>query len=135
VSAATIDEYIASFPEPLRPTLEMLRQAIREAAPEAQEAIKYDMPAFVLHGNLAYFAVNKRHIGFYGSSTSWAPFKDEVGQYKTSRGTIQFPLDGPLPLELIRKIVRVRVQENMARAASRNQELAGRLTGPRRRMV
>jgi uncharacterized protein YdhG (YjbR/CyaY superfamily) len=124
MSAATIDEYIASFPESLRPTLEMLRQAIREAAPEAQEAIKYDMPTFVLHGNLAYFAVNKRHIGFYGSSTSWAPFEDEVGQYKTSRGTIQFPLDKPLPLDLIRKIVRVRVQENIARSSKRASSAA-----------
>jgi uncharacterized protein YdhG (YjbR/CyaY superfamily) len=110
----TIDDYIASFPPIVQQTLLLLRQAIREAAPEAEEAIKYRMPTFVFHGNLVYFAAWKKHIGLYPITSAMEESLPELAAYHTSgRGTIQFPLDQALPLALIQKIVAFRVNENL----------------------
>ena len=89
-----------------------MRATIREAGPNAQEAIKYAMPAFTLYGNLVYFAAFKNHIGFYATPTGHEAFKDELSVYKQGKGPVQFPLDKPLPLDLIRWIVAFRVEEN-----------------------
>ena len=109
----TIDEYIATFPRNVRDVLEELRRIIRESAPEAEEAISYGMPAFKLHGNLVYFAAWKNHIGFYpGGSSAIEAFKKELSPFKQAKGTVQFPLDKPIPLDLVKKIVKFRVKEN-----------------------
>lgn len=112
----SIDEYIATFPKDVQDKLESLRKAIRESAPEAEEAISYMMPAFKLNGPLVYFAAHKRHIGFYPTASGISAFKDELSRYKQSKGAVQFPLDEPVPLGLVRKMVRFRVKENTAKA-------------------
>lgn len=110
----TIDEYIALFPPAVQEKLRLLRQTIREAAPEAEEAIKYRMPTFIFHGNLVYFAAWKKHIGLYPITSSMEASLPELASYATSgRGTIKFPLNQPLPVSLIQKIVASRVQENL----------------------
>ncbi|HSB00275.1 MAG TPA: DUF1801 domain-containing protein [Anaerolineales bacterium] len=111
-----IDEYIGTFPEDVKNRLQTLRQMIKEIAPEAEEAIKYQMPTFVLHGNLVHFAAFKNHIGFYPTPSGTETFKKELSPYKTAKGSIQFPLDQPLPLPLIRRIVTFRVKENLERS-------------------
>jgi uncharacterized protein YdhG (YjbR/CyaY superfamily) len=110
----TIDEYIALFPPAVQEKLYLLRQTIRETVPEAEEAIKYRMPTFVFHGNLVYFAAWKKHIGLYPITSSMEASLPELAAYATSgRGTIKFPLNQPLPVSLIQKIVASRVQENL----------------------
>ena len=109
----TIDEYIESFPKDIQATLRELRQAIREAAPQAEEAISYQMPAFKQNGILVYFAAFKTHIGFFPTPSGIEVFKKKLSTYETSKGTIRFPIDKPLPLELVKEIVRFRVKENM----------------------
>ena len=109
----TIDEYIATFPKNIQSILEELRQAIRNSAPKAEEAISYQMPTFKLNGNLVYFAAFKNHIGFYPTSSAIAAFKEELSDYKVSKGTIRFPLDKPIPFDLVKKIVKYRVKENL----------------------
>ena len=111
-----IDEYIASFPEDVQVILDKIRLTVREAAPEAQEAIKYRMPAFILKGNLVYFAAFKNHIGFYPIPTGIEAFKEELSVYKQGKGSVQFPLDQPIPYDLIRRIVKFRVEENLEKA-------------------
>ena len=115
----SVDEYIAAFPEDIQALLEAVRATIRAAAPDAEERISYQMPAFALEGNLVYFAALKHHIGFYPTSSGIAAFERELSRYKSSKGAVQFPLDEPLPLELISRIVRFRVAENHARAKER----------------
>ncbi len=109
----TIDEYIKTFPADTRRILEKMRQTIRKAAPEAVEAISYQMPTFKLNGNLVHFAAFKNHIGFYPSSSGIAAFKKELSPYKGGRGSVQFPMDIPIPFDLVEKIVKYRVQENL----------------------
>jgi uncharacterized protein YdhG (YjbR/CyaY superfamily) len=109
----TIDEYIGTFPDDVRKILSELRQAIKETAPEAQETINYQMPTFTLNGNLVHFAAFKNHIGFYPTPTGIEAFKKELAPYKGAKGSVQFPIDQPLPLPLIRKIVAYRVKENL----------------------
>ncbi len=111
----TIDEYIALFPNNVKATLQELRQAIREAAPNAEEAISYQMPAFKLNGILMYFAAFKNHIGFFPTSSGVKAFKDELSAYDVSKGTIRFPLGKPITLDLVKKIVRFRVGENVSK--------------------
>jgi uncharacterized protein YdhG (YjbR/CyaY superfamily) len=111
-----IDEYIATFPPEIQTLLSQLRVAIHEAAPEAEETISYQMPAFRQNGALVYFAAFKDHIGFFPTPTGIETFKDKLSGYKTSKGTIQFPLDQPLPLDLIKEIVRARVKQNKENA-------------------
>ena len=115
----TIDEYIAGFPQDVQVLLEQVRQTIRAAAPEAEETIKYQMPTFMLNGNLVYFAAFKKHIGFYPIPSGIDAFKEELSRYEGGKGSVKFPLDQPLPLDLIRRIVLHRVQENQARAAAK----------------
>ena len=110
----TIDEYIALFPQEVGERLEELRRTIKQEAPEAEEIISYQMPAFRFHGNLVYFAGYENHVGFYPTSSGIDAFKKELSTFETSRGTVRFPMDKPLPLGLVRKIVRFRVKENLA---------------------
>jgi uncharacterized protein YdhG (YjbR/CyaY superfamily) len=111
----TIDEYIKTFPMEIQNILEKMRQSIRRAAPEAAEAISYQMPAFKQNGILVYFAAHKNHIGFYPTSSGIAAFKQELSSYKGSKGAVQFPLDQPIPFDLVERIVKFRAQENLAK--------------------
>jgi len=111
----TIDGYIDMFPEDVRMILNELRQTIKDAAPGAEETINYQMPTFTLHGNLVHFAAFKNHIGFYPTPSGIEAFKKELSAYKGAKGSVQFPIDQPLPLPLIRKIVEYRVKENAER--------------------
>lgn len=112
---ATIDQYIESFPGGVQKLLTELRSTIRQAAPEAVEKISYRMPTFYLRGNLVHFAAFSRHIGFYPGPSAIVAFQDELKGYKWAKGSVQFPLDRPLPLDLITRIVRFRVEENSAK--------------------
>ncbi len=106
----TIDEYIRSFPLDVQVILEKMRKAVREAAPEASEAISYRIPAFRMNGKtLVYFAAFKHHIGFYPVSSGIEAFKKELFSYKQGKGSVRFPLDKPIPYELVKKIVRFRI--------------------------
>jgi uncharacterized protein YdhG (YjbR/CyaY superfamily) len=111
----TIDEYIATFPKDGRKILQEFRQTIQRAAPDANEKISYQIPTFTLGGNLVHFAAWKNHIGFYPASSAIRAFGKELSRYEQSKGTVRFPIDKPLPLALIRRIVRFRVRENLAR--------------------
>jgi uncharacterized protein YdhG (YjbR/CyaY superfamily) len=108
----TIDQYIATFPPNIQTILQQIRQTIHEAAPEAEQTISYQMPAFKQNGVLVYFAAFKDHISFFPTGSGVEAFKDKLSSYKTSKGTIQFPLDKPVPLDLVKEIVRFRVSEN-----------------------
>ncbi len=118
----TIDEYIAGFPRDVQAMLEQLRSAIRKAAPAATEKISYRIPTFYLNGNLVHFAAAKHHIGFYPTSSGVREFQSELSAYKTSKGAIQLPLNAPIPVALIRKIVQFRVTENLAKSAAKKQK-------------
>jgi uncharacterized protein YdhG (YjbR/CyaY superfamily) len=108
-----IDEYIARYPQNIQQILARIRVVIRETAPEAEERLSYNMPAFYLNGGLVWFAANKHHIGFYPRpSTTDEAFNQEIATYKGTKGSIHFPLDQPIPYEFIRKVVRVRLAEN-----------------------
>lgn len=109
----SIDQYISQFPPEIQEILHTLRKVIREAAPEAEEKISYQMPTFALHGNLVHFAAHKKHIGFYPAPSGIDAFKQELSQYKGAKGSVQFPLDKPLPYDLISRIVKFRVVENV----------------------
>ena len=102
----TIDEYIAGFPPPVQAILQRIRLTIQKAAPGAEETIKYRMPTFMLNGNLVYFAAFKKHIGFYPVPTGIEKFKRELSPYKQAKGSVQFPLDRPIPYGLISRIVK-----------------------------
>jgi uncharacterized protein YdhG (YjbR/CyaY superfamily) len=116
-----IDEYIQAFPSGVRALLEQMRATIRAAAPAAEETISYGIPAFKLNGNLVYFAAFKHHIGFYATPTGHEAFKKELAVYKQGKGSVQFPFDQPLPLALIKKIVKFRVNQNIERAKARKK--------------
>jgi uncharacterized protein YdhG (YjbR/CyaY superfamily) len=110
----TIDDYIRNFPEAIQAILETMRHSIREAAPETAEAISYNMPAFRLNGkNLVYFAAFKHHIGFYSVSAGLEEFKEELAPYKQGKGSVQFPIDKPVPYELVKDMVRFQVAERI----------------------
>ena len=109
-----IDEYLVNFPEPTRHILEEIRATIKAAAPEASEHIAYGMPAYKLNGRpLVYFAGYKGHIGFYATPSGHAEFSKALSKYKQGKGSVQFPLDEPMPLDLISRIVKFRVQEHL----------------------
>lgn len=112
-SFVSIDEYIASFPEETQKILEELRATIRAAAPNAAETISYQMPAFTLNGSLVHFAAWKKHIGFYGDFGAMLTLKNEISPYVNAKGILKFPIDKPLPLKLISKIVTLKVAENL----------------------
>jgi uncharacterized protein YdhG (YjbR/CyaY superfamily) len=108
-----IDQYIAGFPEEVREKLEQIRELISKHAPGAEECINYGIPTFKLNGNLVHFAAFKSHLGFYPGAAGVEAFSDVLGGYETSKGTIQFPLDKPIPVKLIRDIVKFRVKQNI----------------------
>ncbi|HLY69133.1 MAG TPA: DUF1801 domain-containing protein [Puia sp.] len=112
----TVDEYISSIPTGPREKLQSLRKAIKQLAPEAEECISYNMPAFKLYGVLVYYAAYPTHIGFYPTASPVAVFKKELEGYELSKGTVRFPLDKPLPMALIKKMVKFKVSENRLKA-------------------
>jgi uncharacterized protein YdhG (YjbR/CyaY superfamily) len=109
----TIDEYIEQFPPDVQQILGKIRATIHEAAPQAVEKISYQMPSFYLKGNLVWFGVHKHHIGFYPTGSGIEAFKEKLSAYKWAKGTVQFPLDQPIPYELIGEIVKFRVAQNL----------------------
>lgn len=115
----TIDEYISLQPENIQKILQELRLVIKAAAPQAAEKISYQMPTFFLNGNLVHFAAHPHHIGFYPTPSAIEAFADELTPYHTSKGAIQFPLDQPLPLDLVRRIVESRVAENLRKPSKK----------------
>jgi uncharacterized protein YdhG (YjbR/CyaY superfamily) len=119
IGFTSIDQYIATFPKDIQAILKSLRKTIKAAAPGADEKISYQMPAYYLKGNLVYFAAFKNHIGFYPTSSGIKTFEKEISAYKYAKGSVQFPLDRPLPLLLIKKIVKFRVSENLKKAATK----------------
>ena len=116
--AATIDEYIAGHPPEIRKRLSAMRATIRQHAPDAEERISYRIPTFYLGGNLVHFAAFDRHVGFYPGPTGIAAFRKELARYKSAKGSVQFPHDDPLPLELVADIVRFRVAEQASKHAA-----------------
>ena len=115
-SFSSIDAYIAIFPQEVQKKLNELRATIRASAPEAKEKISYQMPTFALKGNLVHFAAYQKHIGFYPAPSGIQEFKKELSVYEGAKGSVRFPIDKPLPLELISKIVKFRVSENLKKA-------------------
>jgi uncharacterized protein YdhG (YjbR/CyaY superfamily) len=118
---SSIDEYIAGFPPDVQQILEQIRRAIKAIAPDAEETIKYRMPTFLLHENLVHFAAFKSHVGFYPTPSAIAKFKDELSAYNGAKGSVQFPLDEPIPLSLIKKIVSFRTEEVQAKKAAQKR--------------
>lgn len=117
----TIDAYIAMFPKEVQEKLQVLREVIHEAAPDAEENISYQMPTFVLHGNLVHFAAYEKHLGFYPAPSGISAFQTQLSNYKWAKGSVQFPLHEPLPTELIREIVKFRVTENRQRVQQKRK--------------
>lgn len=116
---ADIDAYIATFPEATQAILQQMRETIQKAAPDATEAISYAMPTFKLNGNLVHFAAYANHIGFYATPTGNEQFTEELSKYKTGKGSIQFPINEPMPLDLITRIVKFRVEQNVLKGKGR----------------
>ena len=116
-----IDEYIGGFPTEVQTRLKKIRLTIRRAAPAAQEAIKYQIPTFTLHGNLVHFAAFKHHIGFYPAPRGIVKFKPQLAAYEAAKGSVRFPLDQPVPYDLISKIVKFRVKDNLAKAVAKRK--------------
>jgi len=114
-----IDDYIANFPKETQKLLQQIRRTIRKAAPEADEKIGYGIPTFTLNGNLVHFAGYKNHIGFYPAPQGLEAFKEELSHYKGAKGSVQFPLDQPLPLELITRMVKYRVEKNLEKPVAK----------------
>ena len=129
----TIDSYIAACPRPAQAKLRQIRAIVREAAADATERISYRMPSFFLQGNLVYFAAFEHHIGFYPIPSGIRKFEAELARYKHSKGAVQFPLDRPLPKELIRSIVLFRAEENRKKKAKRSASPRPRGAAPRGR--
>ena len=119
VRFASIDAYIATFPKETQRLLKELRATIKAAAPEAEEKIAYHMPTFALKGNLVYFAVYKKHIGFFGASAANPALNKELAVYANEKGSLKFPLDQPLPLRLVTRVVKLRVAENLKKAKTK----------------
>jgi uncharacterized protein YdhG (YjbR/CyaY superfamily) len=118
-SYESIDAYIMTFPPETQEILRKLREVIHESAPEATEKISYQMPTFALYGNLVHFAAYKNHIGFYPAPRAIDEFKQELSAYKGAKGSVQFPIDKPLPYELISRMVKYRVAENIQKEAAK----------------
>ncbi len=120
-SFTSIDEYIESFPKETQKILREIRATIKAAAPQAEEKISYQMPTFFLNGNLIHFAAFKNHIGLYPTPSGTEAFKEEIAKYKAAKGSIQLPLDEPMPLNLISRIVKFRVAENLQKAKAKGK--------------
>jgi uncharacterized protein YdhG (YjbR/CyaY superfamily) len=108
-----VDDYISRYPKPIQVLLKEIRNIILETAPEAEEGISYNMPAYRFHGVLCYFAGYDSHVGFYPTNSPIMFFEDEITKYKTSKGTVQFPLDKPIPKSLVKKMVKYKMKENL----------------------
>ena len=108
-----VDEYIAAFDPEVQTILQKIREIVKELVPEATEKISYQMPTFYLNGNLVHFAAFKKHIGFYPTPNGIEAFQEELSKYKGAKGSVQFPLNQPIPYDLIRKIVLYRLEESM----------------------
>ena len=117
-----VDKFIAAYPEEVQAVLNKVRATIREAAPGAEETINYGIPTFTLNGNLVHFSAFKTHIGFYPTPSGVEKFKKELSKYEGAKGSVKFPLDQPIPYELIEKIVRFRVKENLAKAEAKKKK-------------
>ena len=128
----TVDEYIAAQPADVRAGLKLLRETIKKAAPQAEELISYQIPAFKFHGMLVYYAVFKNHYGLYALANAIKVFGDKLKAYELSKGTIKFPLDKPIPVKLVTEIVKFRVKENLEKAALK-AEKAGKTKHKRAR--
>jgi uncharacterized protein YdhG (YjbR/CyaY superfamily) len=111
----TVDEYISTFPASTKKILQQVRKTIKDAAPQAEDVISYNMPASKLKGILVYYAAYEKHIGFYPTASGIKVFEDQLGDYKFSKGAIQFPIDKPMPVDLITKIVKFRVRETQGK--------------------
>ena len=112
-----VDEYIVTYPEDIKKILKQIRAIIKENAPDAVESMSYGMPAYKVHGRLlVYFAAFKNHIGFYATPSGHTEFKEELSKYKQGKGSVQFPLDKPIPFDLMRQIVAFRLEENKAKS-------------------
>jgi uncharacterized protein YdhG (YjbR/CyaY superfamily) len=120
-SAKNIDEYIAGFPHDVQRVLKQIRATIKRAAPQAEEAIKYQIPTFILNGNLVHFAGFRNHVGFYPTPSGIEEFRDELSPYESAKGSVQFPLDKPMPLGLIERIVKFRVKEARAKSTGKKR--------------
>ena len=118
----SIDEYISAFPEDIQEKLQNIRLTIREAAPDAEETISYQMPAFRQNGILVYFAAFKNHISFFPTSSGIEKFKMDLSAYEGSKGTVKFPLDKSIPYDLISRIVKFRVEENLRKAGAKRKK-------------
>ena len=117
-----IDTYIAKFPEDVQKTLNELRRVIKTAAPEAEEKISYQIPTFVLEGNLVHFAAYKNHIGFYPTPGAIEKFKEDLAGFETSKGALRFPLSEPVPYDLVKRMVIFRVKENLQKAEAKGKK-------------
>jgi uncharacterized protein YdhG (YjbR/CyaY superfamily) len=122
ITPKNIDDYIAGSPPDVQVILKRIRATIREAAPGAEEAIKYRLPTFVLSGNLVHFGAFKKHIGFYATPTGNKKFREELSPYEGAKGSVQFPLDKPIPYGLVSKMVKFRVKENLARSVAKKKK-------------
>ncbi|BCG57397.1 iron chaperone [Paenibacillus sp. URB8-2] len=122
ITYGSIDEYISTCTPEVQDILQTLRKVIQESAPDAKEKISYQMPTFDLHGNLVHFAAFKKHIGFYPAPSGIEAFKEELKEYHKSKGTLQFPIDQPLPYDLISRIVKYRVASNMEKAEAKSKK-------------
>jgi uncharacterized protein YdhG (YjbR/CyaY superfamily) len=116
---ATVDEYITNFPKDVQKLLEQVRATIKKAAPDAKEKIGYGIPTFTLNGNLVHFGGYQNHIGFYATPHGHEAFKKELSVYKQGKGSVQFPINKPLPLDLITRIVKFRVKQNLEKAGAK----------------
>ncbi|MBX9852555.1 MAG: DUF1801 domain-containing protein [Cytophagaceae bacterium] len=126
IPAENINEYIAAFPKETQKALKEVRATIKKAAPGAEEKISYGMPAYTYKGMLVYFAGYKNHVGFYALPTGHAAFKKELSVYKTGKGSVQFPLNQPMPLKLITQIVKFKVKENIEKEKLKGKKVHGR---------
>ena len=123
INYSNIDEYIQTFPEEIRRILQKIRMTINEATPDAEEAISYQIPTFKLNGNLVHFGAYKKHIGLYPAPRGNNKFKKELAAYKVGKGTVRFPLDKPIPLQLIKKIVEYRAKENLEKKLKKDKQV------------
>jgi uncharacterized protein YdhG (YjbR/CyaY superfamily) len=126
-TVSTVDEYIEQFPKEVQKALRQIRAAVKRAAPGSIEKISYQMPAYAMTGNLVYFAAHKSHIGFYPTSSGIAAFKEQLSRFAGAKGTVRFPLDKPIPVGLIAKIVRFRVEEDRNKTRLKTKRAKGRM--------
>lgn len=126
-SPKNIDEYVAAFPRDVQEILKQIRTTIKKAAPDAKETIKYQIPTFVLNGNLVHFGAFKNHVGFYPTPSGIEEFKHELAEYEGAKGSVQFPIDKPMPLNLIERIVEFRAGEARAKSAAKKKTRANHI--------